>query len=148
MRFTSIALVAAAALLACSEPRPQNKPGNQQDDTGGPRPAAAASRCGPLKEDSMKAETITVREGTQPTLSGQLVGVADIWERDLPQVGSRMAAKVIITAPGQRQGTQQFAYEGLELPVGADRYCVEKVTEYEMVGGTKGPGSIVLRKLP
>lgn len=95
----------------------------------------------------MKADTITIREGTQPTLSGQLVGVADIWERDLPQVGTRMAAKVIITAPGQPQGVQQFAYEGLELPIGGDRYCVEKVIEHEVTGGTKGPGSIALRKL-
>ncbi len=140
-------LVLIAGLLACSEPRPQNKPGNQPDDTAGPRPAPAASRCAAGQKDSMKADTITIREGTQPTLSGQLVGVADIWERDLPQVGTRMAAKVIITAPGQPQGVQQFAYEGLELPIGGDRYCVEKVTEHEVTGGTKGPGSIALRKL-
>lgn len=147
MRFASIVLIAAGA-LACSEPRPQNPPSNPQADPAGPRPTPAASRCGAGQEDSMKAETITIREGSQPTVSGQLVGVADIWERDLPQVGSRMAAKVIITAPGERQGVQQFAYEGLELPVGGERYCVEKVTEYELSGGTKGPGSIVLRKLP
>lgn len=96
----------------------------------------------------MRNDSITIREGTQPTLSGKLVGVADIWERDLPQVGSRMAAKLIITTPGERQSTQQFAYEGLELAIGSDQYCITKVTEYEMSGATKGPGSIVLCKLP
>jgi hypothetical protein len=146
MRLLALAapLALLAGMLACSQSPPSNPP----TETAGPRPEPAAARCAAGQGDTMKDETITIREGTQPTLSGQLVGVADIWERDLPQVGSRMAAKVIITAPGERQGAQQFAYEGLELSIGSDRYCVTKVTEFEMTGGTKGPGSIALRKLP
>jgi hypothetical protein len=94
----------------------------------------------------MTNDPIRIRETTQPALSGQLIGVSNIWERDLPDehgvVASRLSADVSVFDPASRTARRQEVYAGSVLAVGADRYCV-----VEVEGGKSAPGSITLRRI-
>lgn len=93
----------------------------------------------------MSQEEITIRETTQPELSGHLVGVSNIWERDLPDrqgvLASRLSATLTIRDLASRQTRVEKVFAGSEVSLGADRYCVAKV-----VAGKSEPGAIMLRK--
>jgi hypothetical protein len=93
----------------------------------------------------MNHEEITIRETTQPTISGHLVGVSNIWERDLPDgqgvVASRLSATLSILDLASQQTRIEKVFAGSILSLGADRYCVAKVE-----AGKSAPGTITLRK--
>lgn len=97
-------------------------------------------------EDSMVEGEITVRETTQPSLSGHLVGVSNIWERNLPDdhgiVAQRMSAQLSILEVATRATRTEYVAPGSTLTLGQDRYRVISVSE-----GRTAPGMIVLRKL-
>jgi len=86
------------------------------------------------------------RETTQPTLSNFLVGIADIYARDLPDssggVASRMSGLLVISDPETRQSREETVIEGSIVTIGADRYCVTRIEE-----GKHSPGWLSLRKL-
>ena len=91
----------------------------------------------------MSDDELRIRETTQPVLSGYLVGVSNIWERE-PQGGAagRVAAMLSITDPASRQTRREEVFEGTIVSVGADRYCVVSVEE-----GKSAPGWITMRKM-
>lgn len=90
--------------------------------------------------------TITIKETTQPEVSGHLVGVSNIWERELADgsgaVAPRMSAALAITPKDTREVRHEKVVAGSQVKLGADVYCVEQIAE-----GKDQPGSIVLRKV-
>ena len=89
---------------------------------------------------------ISIRETTQPTLSGYLVGMSNIWERDLPDehgvVAPRLSARLSIVDAASGQARHESVVAGSVLALGADRYRVVLIEE-----GASEPGAITLRKL-
>jgi hypothetical protein len=100
-----------------------------------------------LLEKLMTGDEITIRETTQAQLSGHLVGVGNIWERDLPDdrgvIAPRLSASLSIEEIASREARSEKVFVGSVLSLGADRYAVVNVEE-----GESEPGSITLRKLP
>jgi hypothetical protein len=92
------------------------------------------------------ASILTIRETTQQTLSGHLVGVGNIWERELPDkdgvVASRMSATLAITSTATNETRHEKVFAGSLFELGEDTYCVTDVQE-----GTSGPGAVALRKV-
>lgn len=90
---------------------------------------------------------LTIRETTQPALSGYWVGVGNIWERDLPDeqgiVAPRLSAALAIHDPASGQTRHEKVFAGSILTLGADRYLVVSVEEGDAI-----PGAITLRRLP
>jgi hypothetical protein len=88
----------------------------------------------------------TIRETTQPTISGHHVGVGNIWERDLPDaagiVAPHMSATLSIFDPSSGKSRHEKVFVGSVITLGADRYLVVSVEEGEIA-----PGAITLRKL-
>jgi hypothetical protein len=93
----------------------------------------------------MNSEEMTIRETTQPTISGHLVGVSNIWERDLPDrqgvIASRLSATLTILDIATQQTRVEKVFVGSVLSLGADSYCVVNVDP-----GKSAPGAITLRK--
>jgi len=89
---------------------------------------------------------ITIGETTQPALSDHLVGVSNIWERDLPNghgtTTPRMSAQLSITDPSTRIARTEFVSEDDTIQIGDDRYRVIAVT-----AGRSAPGWIVVRRV-
>lgn len=107
-------------------------------------PTAMSLTCNPL-EKTMSDE-ITIRETTQPTLSDHLIGVSNIWERELADptgvIKSRLSASLSISNLASKQIRIEKVFAGSVISLGIDRYCVASVEE-----GKSTPGSITLRKL-
>jgi hypothetical protein len=95
----------------------------------------------------MTSDKMTIRETTQLTISGHLVGVGNIWERDLADdqgvIASRLSANLSIQDLASKQTRVEKVFAGSVLTLGTDRYCVVNVEE-----GESAPGSISLHKLP
>lgn len=93
----------------------------------------------------MGDEVMKIRETTQPLLSGYLVGVSNIWERDHADgkggTAPRVAATLSITDPASRETRREDVVAGSIVALGADRYCVVAVEE-----GQASPGSVSLSK--
>jgi hypothetical protein len=100
--------------------------------------------CNP--DEHMNNEEMTIQETTQPTISGHLVGVSNIWERDLPDsqgvIASRLSATVTIRDLTSQQSRVEKVFAGSVLSLGADDYCVVSVKP-----GKSAPGAITLRKM-
>jgi hypothetical protein len=98
-------------------------------------------------EGSMTDDELTIRETTQPTISGHLVGVGNIWERELPDdqgvLEPRLSARLSIQNLTSQETRVEQVFAGSVIMLGADRYCVVNVEE-----GESAPGAITLRKLP
>jgi hypothetical protein len=111
-----------------------------------PTVAAAAAPSNRIKEPPMTNADITIRESTQPTLSGHLVGVSNIWERELSDahgvLASRLSAKLSIVDVGSGRARHESVAMGSVIVLGADRYSVVQVAE-----GEATPGTITLRRL-
>ena len=94
----------------------------------------------------MAEGSLTIKETTQPELSGYLVGVSNIWERELPDksgvVAKRLSAALAITRRETGETRHEKVVAGSLITLGGDTYCVEKVEE-----GSAGPGAIVVRKM-
>jgi hypothetical protein len=110
--------------------------------------AAARQSNAQASEKKMSSDEITIAATTQPELSGHLVGVGNIFERDLPDdkgvVAPRMSATLAITSRASHQTRHEDVFAGSVIALGADRYAVVAVVE-----GKKGQrGSITLRRLP
>lgn len=94
----------------------------------------------------MNTSDLTIHETTQPTISGHLVGVGNIWERDLPDdqgiIAARLSANLSIQDLASQRTWSEKVYAGSIVSLGADRYCVIDVEE-----GDSQPGWIVLRKI-
>lgn len=94
----------------------------------------------------MTSDEITIRETTQPTISGHLVGVGNIWERELPDdkgiIASRLSASLSILDLASEQTRSEKVFTGSIISLNADRYCVVNVEE-----GIAEPGTITLRKI-
>ena len=105
--------------------------------------AAPAART---TEYTMAEGEISIRETTQPELSGHLVGVSNIWQRDLPDANGAIApqasAQVSIFSVDTRERRTEIVRPGSVLVLGADRYQVQGIVE-----GQSAPGWIVLRKI-
>jgi hypothetical protein len=93
----------------------------------------------------MKEDETTIRETTQAMISGHLVGVSNIWERDLPDrqgvTAPRLSASVTIRDMSSQQSRVDKVFAGSVLTLGADRYCVVDVES-----GKSSPGAITLHK--
>jgi hypothetical protein len=91
-----------------------------------------------------KVDDISIRESTQPVISGYRVGVSNIWERETPDatgtVAPRLTAQVTITDPGGEASSRHEVVAGTVLAFGADRYEVGTIEE-----GDSSPGAITLR---
>jgi hypothetical protein len=94
----------------------------------------------------MSGTELSIRETTQQTLSDHLVGVGNIWERELPDkdgvVASRMSASLSITSTATSETRHEKVFAGSLVELGDDTYCVTQVQE-----GSSGPGMVVLRKI-
>lgn len=94
----------------------------------------------------MASDEMTIRETTQPTISGHLVGVSNIWERELPDdkgvIAPRLSASLSIQDLASNQVRNEKVFAGSILLLGPDRYCVVSIEE-----GGATPGAITLRKL-
>jgi hypothetical protein len=101
--------------------------------------------CEP-REPAMPGQRLTIRETTQPEISNHAVGVANIFERELPDaagvVARRLSAQLVISASGSQDVRRETVYAGSVIVLGADRYCVVDLEE-----GTTGPGALTLEKL-
>jgi hypothetical protein len=90
-------------------------------------------------------DEITIRETAQPILSDHLVGVSNIWERELADttgvIKSRLSASLSISNLTSKQIRIEKVFAGSAISIGSDRYCVASVQE-----GNLTPGSIALRK--
>ncbi|BAZ32087.1 hypothetical protein NIES4074_45890 [Cylindrospermum sp. NIES-4074] len=118
-----------------------------------PAPKATYLTCN-FSEEQMTSNEITIKESTQPTISGHLVGVSNIWERELPDdqgaiasggrfaIAPRMSASLSIQDIASEQTRAEKVFAGSVLSLGADRYCVVNVEE-----GNSTPGMITLRKI-
>jgi hypothetical protein len=77
-------------------------------------------------------ETV-IQESTQPKIGNYLVGVANIWERDLPDdngvVASRVSASVTVFDPTTNESHREFVVVGSTLLIGNDRYRVVHIDE-------------------
>lgn len=97
-------------------------------------------------DNAMTDSGITIGETTQPALSGYLVGVSNIWERELPgrdgTLATRMSAQLSIFDPSTRTARTEFVGADDTIELGGDRYRVAAVT-----AGRSAPGSIVVRRL-
>jgi hypothetical protein len=106
------------------------------------RDPSVASRSTCARTD----ETQRLRETTQPTLSDRLVGIGNIFERDVPDasgvVAARLSAVLVITDPTTQQSRRETVIEGSVVTIGGDRYCV-----VELEAGTREPGWVSIRKL-
>jgi len=95
----------------------------------------------------MSHDETTIRETTQVMISGHLVGVSNIWERELPDrqgvIAPRLSATATIRDVASQQTRVERVFAGSLLTLGADRYCVVKVD-----AGESAPGAITLRKNP
>jgi hypothetical protein len=94
----------------------------------------------------MTDDRITILENAQAIISGLAVGVANIWESDLPDdsgvITSRMSATLSIEEQGKDLRRHERVRTGSVFSVGGDRYHVVDVDE-----GTSSGGSVTLRKL-
>jgi hypothetical protein len=88
----------------------------------------------------------TIRETTQTEISGHLVGVGNIWERELPDedgvIAPRLSATLSIFNLASQEERSEKVFAGKVVILGADRYEVVRVEE-----GETQPGSITLRQL-
>ena len=88
----------------------------------------------------------TIRETTQTELSGHLVGVGNIWERNLPDesgvIAPRLSATLSIQDLASKAERHERVFAGVNISLGADRYEVVSVAE-----GQSEPGSITLRQV-
>jgi hypothetical protein len=88
----------------------------------------------------------TIRETTVATLSQRSVGVANIFERKLPDesgaVAPRMSAKVSIMSEEAGEDRDETVIAGSVITIGADRYCVVEVQP-----GAGAPGHITVERL-
>jgi hypothetical protein len=91
-------------------------------------------------------DELTIRETTQPAIGNRLVGVANIWERDLPDdagaVGSRLSASVTIVDPATGDMQQRMVVVGNTLDLGDGRYRIVNIDE-----GGGDLGAITLRRI-
>jgi hypothetical protein len=109
-----------------------------------------ASRPQPQSPDDryaqMNSADITIRETTQPIISGQLVGVSNIWERDLPDergnVAPRLSATLSIVEAASTRSRVERIVVGSVVVLGSDSYRVVRIDR-----GESAPGSITLRQL-
>lgn len=88
---------------------------------------------------------ITIQETTHQEISGHLVGVGNIWERDLPDdkgvIAPRMSAILAIHDLATKKTRHEQVFAGSVITLGADRYHIVNVEE-----GGGAPGAITLRK--
>jgi len=102
-------------------------------------------RCG---TDSPKVGgSCSIREATSPELAGHDVGVADIFERDLPDLDGgtarRLSAAVVTFDPKTKTELRHTAIVGSVLAIGGENYRVTAIDR-----GKDAPGWLVLRRLP
>jgi len=90
-------------------------------------------------------DEITIRETTQQEISGHLVGVGNIWERELPDdkgvIAPRMSATLAIHDLTKQQTRHEQVFAGSVITLGEDRYHIVNVDEG---GGARG--AITLRR--
>ena len=93
----------------------------------------------------MSDDEITIRETAQAEISGHLVGVGNIWERELPDsegvIESRLSAVLAIYDLASQEERSEKVWTGSEISLGDDRYAVVNVEE-----GQSEPGSLTLRR--
>ena len=91
-------------------------------------------------------EPIAIQESTQALISGRLVAVSNIWERDAPDadgvIAPRLTAQVTVADPGPDGSCRLDVAVGTVLVLGADRYRV-----VDVVRTVSAPGAITLRPL-
>jgi hypothetical protein len=97
-------------------------------------------------EKDVSDET-TIRETTQPTIANHLVGVSNIWKRDLPDgrgvVANRLSATVTIVDPVTQEARREFVIVGSTFALGAEWYRVVNIDE-----GASNLGAITVRRIP
>jgi hypothetical protein len=87
---------------------------------------------------------IAIRETTQGEVSNVIVGVRNIWERELPDedgaIATRMSASVSVHDPVSGALHDQHVYAGSIVLLGGVRYRVLRVAP-----GDHAPGWLTLR---
>jgi hypothetical protein len=92
----------------------------------------------------MSEDEITISETAQAEISGHLVGVGNIWERELPDetgaIAARLSARLSIFEIATEAHRHQTVFAGNLIILGEDRYQVVGVEEGDELG------SITLRR--
>ncbi|HLO84625.1 MAG TPA: hypothetical protein VK203_06370 [Nostocaceae cyanobacterium] len=131
------AAIIAWGLLACTAPKTTTPKI--------PRSLLVRSTCGSLEKATISNE-ITIGSNTVGTISNYRVGVANIWERELPNdkgvIAPRTSAILAILDPTSQQSREEMVFTGSVISLGSDRYCVINV-EYS----DSSSSSITLRKI-
>jgi hypothetical protein len=104
-----------------------------------------AKRAAAFEDMFMTDNEITIRETAQAEISGHLVGVGNIWERELPDnegvIALRLSASISILEIASQQERSEKVSAGSVISLGADQYSVVGLEE-----GQSEPGSITLRQ--
>ena len=91
-------------------------------------------------------DEMTIRETTQPAIGNHLLGVSNIWERELPDdrgvVAARLSATLNIADPATGEARREFVIVGSEFSLGAERYRVVNIDE-----GASDLGAITVRRI-
>lgn len=93
----------------------------------------------------MSSDVISIGETTQSTISGQWVGVSNIFERDIPDergvIEARLSANVTVHDPNSKLTRDEKVIVGSVVLIGVDRYKIIGIEAGEMT-----PGKIVIQK--
>jgi hypothetical protein len=110
-------------------------------------PAAQARVAGCQGATGAPQDVMRLRETTNNPLSQRQVGVADIFERELPDsagaVASRLSAQLVIFDPATNDTRHDIVIAGSVVDIGGEHYCVVAPE-----AGTRAPGWLSIGKLP
>ncbi len=107
-------------------------------------PPPVSPRCGAA---IATGAVCSIVETTNPTVSGRQVGVADIFERELPGddggLGMRLSAALVVHEPDTQTEAHHTVVTGTIVTIGLDGYRVTRIE-----AGKERPGFIVLERVP
>lgn len=94
----------------------------------------------------MDVDELTIRETTQAAIGNHFVGVANIWDRDLPDdagvIAPRLSAHVFVSEQTSSDSQRHTVTIGSTFAVGDAEYQLIDIDE-----GRGEPGSITVRRM-
>jgi hypothetical protein len=107
--------------------------------------AVACARPAPASREEAMAETIRIQENTQAQVGSHLVGVGNVFERELDEGGTRvrrMSARLAVFDPVTEAERAEIVRAGSTLVLGSERFRVSAVDP-----GSGEVGSVTLQKV-